>query len=300
MRFSTVARGAWIPRVFSIGGIFVRMKASFRRLLIVAAMAVCAALAVSPPDSALRLPLRSRVEVFKGSGQWEAVTVNRDFDPSKTALVICDMWDHHWCSGAEERVGALARKMEPVLQLARKSGVLIIHAPSETMAYYSQKPERLNMLKIASVEPPAPLPLTDPPLPIDDKDGGCDVANNKLAPDTAVWTRENSLLSIAPQDLISDNGREILNALRSRSIETLLFVGVHANMCILNRTFGIRQMTRWGVRCILIRDLTDAMYDSSSRPFVSHAAGVELVIEYIEEHWAPTVTSGQLLDALAR
>jgi nicotinamidase-related amidase len=227
------------------------------------------------------------------------VTVARPFDASKTALVICDMWDRHWCSGAEERVGALARKMEPVIQLARKSGVLIIHAPSETMPYYSKRIERINMMKIAALEPPAPLPLTDPPLPIDDSDGGCDVAHNKLPPNTQVWTRENSAISIESQDLISDSGREIYSALKSRGIETLLFVGVHTNMCILGRTFGIRQMTRWGVHCVLIRDLTDAMYNPARAPFVSHVQGTELVIAHIEKYWAPTVTSDDLKRALS-
>ena len=80
--------------------------------------------------------------------------------------------------------------------------------------------------------------------------------------------------------------------------DTLLFMGVHANMCILNRTFGIRQMTRWGMRCILIRDLTDAMYNPASPPYVSHAQGTELVIEFIERYWAPTTTSTDLLSAL--
>ena len=86
--------------------------------------------------------------------------------------------------------------------------------------------------------------------------------------------------------------------LKERGIDTVFYMGVHANMCILNRTFGIRQLSRWGIRCVLVRDLTDAMYEPSSRPFVSHAAGTELVIEYIEQHWAPTVTSTQVLQAL--
>jgi nicotinamidase-related amidase len=245
-------------------------------------------------QSGSRVTLRSRVEIFKGSGQWEPVSVPRELDPAKTALVICDMWDHHWCTGAEDRVGVLARKMEPFIELARKHGVLIIHAPSETMAFYSQAPERINMLKIAAAPPPEALPLADPPLPIDDSDGGCDVANNKLPPNTRVWSRENSAISVASQDLISDSGREIYSALKSRGIETLLFMGVHTNMCILNRTFGIRQMTRWGVNCVLIRDLTDAMYNPARAPNVSHARGTELVIEHIEKYWAPTVTSDNL------
>jgi nicotinamidase-related amidase len=261
------------------------------------AMAVSAALLAMSP---LELTLRSRVENVKGSGDWQAVPVTREFDPSKTALVICDMWDHHWCASAEDRVAALAQKMEPVLQLARKRGVLIIHAPSETMAFYSHNPARIKMLKLPAVEPPVPLALSEPPLPIDDSDGGCDGQTNKLAPNTPVWwTRENAALSIGSDDLISDNGLEIYSALRSHRIETLLFVGVHTNMCILNRTFGIRQMTRWGVSCVLIRDLTDAMYNPARAPYVSHGQGTELVIEHIEKYWAPTLTSDDLVRALS-
>jgi nicotinamidase-related amidase len=255
-------------------------------------LAVSAALLAMSP-----LTLRSRVEVVKGGGEWKAVPVVRELDPSKTALVICDMWDRHWCTGATDRVAALAQKMEPVLQLARRRGVLIIHAPSETMAFYSQNPARLRIMQLPAVEPPAPLDLSDPPLPIDDSDGGCDVANNKLAPNTRVWSRENSAISIGNNDLISDSGREIYSALKSHRIETLLFAGVHTNMCILNRTFGIRQMTRWGVHCILIRDLTDAMYNPARAPYVSHSQGTELVIEHIEKYWAPTVTSDELVRA---
>jgi nicotinamidase-related amidase len=268
----------------------IRMKARTNCLAILVVLAVSCALLAED-----RLPLRSRVELFKGSGDWEAVSVTRELDPSKTALVLCDMWDRHWCTGAEDRVGELARKMEPVIQLARKRGVLIIHAPSETMPYYSQAAARINMLKIAALQPPEPLPLTDPPLPIDDSDGGCDVPNNKLAPNTRVWSRENPAISIANEDLISDSGREIYSALRARGIGTLLFAGVHTNMCILNRTFGIRQMSRWGVHCVLIRDLTDAMYNPARSPHVSHGRGTELVIEHIEKYWAPTLTSGDLM-----
>jgi len=54
-------------------------------------------------------------------------------------------------------------------------------------------------------------------------------------------------------------------------------------------------MTKWGVRCILLRDLTAAMYDPKDRPFVTHERGTELVIEHIEKHWCPTITSDALL-----
>jgi hypothetical protein len=70
-------------------------------------------------------------------------------------------------------------------------------------------------------------------------------------------------------------------------------------MCILNRGFAIKQMTRWGIRCILVRDLTDAMCNPRKPPYVSHAAGTELVIQHIEKYWCPTILSSDLIRALS-
>jgi nicotinamidase-related amidase len=233
-----------------------------------------------------------------GLAQTASVPLRRQLDPQHTALVLCDMWDHHWCQGAENRVGILAAKMAPVIDQLRAHGVLIIHAPSETMEFYKDNPERLAMLKIPQVEPPHELNLTEPPLPIDDSDGGCDTPNNPLKPNTRVWTRENSAIRIVPGDLVSDKGQEVYSALCQRGIHDLLIAGVHTNMCVLNRGFAIKQMSKWGVHCILIRDLTDAMYNPKRAPFVTHAQGTELVIEHIERYWAPTTTSTELLNSM--
>ena len=75
---------------------------------------------------------------------------------------------------------------------------------------------------------------------------------------------------------------------------------MHTNMCILNRTFSIKQMVRWGVDIALVRDLTDAMYNPARPPYVSHEEGTRLVVEYIEKFWCPTVTSDEVLAACPR
>ncbi|HRZ17587.1 MAG TPA: isochorismatase family protein, partial [Candidatus Hydrogenedentes bacterium] len=95
--------------------------------------------------------------------------------------------------------------------------------------------------------------------------------------------------------LISDNGREVYNYLRQEGIRNLLYVGVHTNMCVLNRTFGIRQMTRWGFDCALVRDLTDTMYNPAMPPKVPHDEGTERVVRHIEAYWCPSVTSGEIV-----
>ncbi|HEY7212555.1 MAG TPA: isochorismatase [Bryobacteraceae bacterium] len=242
-----------------------------------------------------RLDLRSRVELFRGSDQWSEVHVEYAFNPAQSALIVCDMWDRHWCTGANRRVAALVKKLEPVLEMARSKGIIIVHAPSETMSYYANMPQRERMLALPSFSPPEERNITSPPLPIDDSDGGCDTAGET---EHRAWTCQHPGLKIAPEDYISDSGREIYNLLRSRGITTVFYTGVHTNMCILNRTFAIKQMTKWGVRCILLRDLTDAMYDPQDAPHVSHERGTELVVEYIEKYWTPTTVSDALRRAL--
>ena len=241
--------------------------------------------------------LRSRIEPYKGSGEWQEVTTGENLDPKKTAIVICDMWDKHWCRGATQRVGELAPKINALIEVARAHGVLIIHAPSDTMEFYKDAPQRKAILALPAVAPPAPLNLVSPPLPIDDSDGGCDTPGDETK---YIWTRQNAAIRIADGDLISDKGMEIYSALRVHGISHLLVMGVHTNMCILNRTFAIKQMTSWGVRCILVRDLTDAMYNPQKSPYVSHAAGTELVIQYIEKYWCPSVLSADLIHALSQ
>ena len=259
-----------------------------------------AALGAGPPAPAepareFEVRLRSRIRPFKSSEVWQPVRVVEKFRTSDSAIVICDMWDQHWCTGATRRVEDLARRMDPVLRQARTAGILVIHAPSDTMPFYKDYPQRKLVLEAPVAKPPAELAISDPPLPIDDSDGGCDTPGDK---EHQAWLRENPILSMGPRDAISDKGDEVYNLLDQRGIHTLFIMGVHANMCILNRSFAIRQMTRWGLRCVLVRDLTDAMYNPARKPFVSHAAGTELVIEHIEKYWCPSVLSADLVAAL--
>jgi nicotinamidase-related amidase len=243
----------------------------------------------------LRLPVRSRVEAFKGSGIWDEARLQAALPIHETAVLICDMWDRHWCSGASRRVAALALKMAPVITAARSRGIQIIHAPSETMEFYRDWPQRQRILRIPLVDMPASLGLTDPPLPVDDRDGGCDTGDSF----TKAWTRETAALPVGGEDVISDDGPQIYSFLRARGIGNLLVMGVHVNECILNRPFAIRKMTNGGIRCVLVRDLTDSMYNPKDRPYVSHARGTELVVEHIERYWCPSAVSADLMKAIA-
>src|ERR1043165_838701 len=66
-------------------------------------------------------------------------------------------------------------------------------------------------------------------------------------------------------------------------------------MCVLGRPFGLRQMAKNGKRVVLLRDMTDTMYNPARWPYVSHFTGTDRVVEHIEKFVCPTITSDQVL-----
>ena len=239
-------------------------------------------------DARRTLALRSRVQ--EGGG-WREQTLRSPIDPATSAILVCDVWDTHWCRTAAQRCAALAVRIDALLQAARPAGFRVIHSPSGTMDFYRDAPQRRRMESIPRLEPPPPLDLPDHALPIDDSDGGCDAGGCRSG---RPWRRQDPAVRIADEDVISDDGVEVYSMLRRAGIEILFFTGVHLNMCVLNRPFGIKQMTRWGVGCVLVRDLTDSMYNPARAPYVSHDEGTRLVVEHVEKHWCPTTDSGDL------
>ncbi len=129
--------------------------------------------------------------------------------------------------------------------------------------------------------------------PIDQADGGCD--DQPKCPGGSPWKRQIHLIEIRDEDAISDSGIEIWNLLDARAIKSVMIMGVHTNMCVLGRPFGLRQMSVHGKNTVLIRDLTDTMYNSKARPFVNHFQGTDLIVEHIEKFVCPTMTSVSIL-----
>ena len=247
----------------------------------------------------LSLPLRRRTLERDGEGRavWRETHTLDQVAPEACALLLCDVWDRHWSRGAQRRLEAMVPRMDAVVRAARAAGVHIIHAPSDTMAHYAETPARQRAEWLPLATPPEPLPIEEPPLPIDDSDEGSDTEGDQPR---RVWTRQHAGIEIdQARDLISDSGEEVYRYLQAEGIERLLIAGVHTNMCILHRSFAIVQMVRWGVPVALLRDLTDTMYNPARAPYVPHDEGTRLVIQYIETFWCPTLTSGELLAALA-
>jgi len=263
---------------------------------------ICAAmLAALSSAGTITLNARARVVSSDDPSGFDIVSRRLKWDSGKTAVIVCDMWNRHWCKGATARLGELVPPMNDFLAKARSKGVLIIHAPSGTVNHYANHPAR----KRAREAPRASNLPKDigrwcgwmaehekEVYPIDQSDGGCDC--EPRCPGGSPWRKQIEGLDIAAEDAISDSGVEIWNLMERRGIDNVIVMGVHANMCVLGRPFGLRNMARHGKNVVLVRDLTDTMYNSRSRPFVDHFTGTDLIIEHIEKYVCPTITSSAI------
>ncbi|MDZ4403107.1 GDSL-type esterase/lipase family protein [Prosthecobacter sp.] len=273
-------------------------------------LALLLALTLSAFSADLTLTLQSRSPAGK------ATLVKESWLPSRTAIIVCDMWDLHHCKNAVIREGEMAPRFNEVLEKARKDGVLIIHAPSSCMKPYEGTPAR-ERTKSAPAAARLPdkiaewckqIPAEEMAVyPLDQTDGGEDddpaehaawakeLEAKGLNP-KAPWTKQIDTLRIdQDKDAISDSGVEIWNLLEARNIDNVILMGVHTNMCVAGRPFGLRQMAKNGKHVVLMRDMTDTMYNPARWPFVSHVRGTELFIQHVEKRICPTITSDQLI-----
>ncbi len=218
-----------------------------------------------------------------------------------TGIVVCDMWNDHWCKNAAGRVGGMAGKMNDVLGAARNRGAMIFHCPSDVMGFYEGTPPRKRMQHAAAASPEVKLarwspldPTREGKLPIDDTQS-CD----DDAPATYVapgpWKRQHATIAIHDSDGVTDSGAELVAFCGQKRIENIAIMGVHLNRCVLGRSFGIRQLVRLGMNVVLVRDLTDALYDPRQAPYVSHDRGTELMVAHVEKHWCPSIDSNELV-----
>ncbi len=242
-----------------------------------------------------RISMQHRIASDSMKGEMYVANDIQDWNSTETAIIICDMWDKHWCKGATERVAELAPVINDVITVARNKGALIVHAPSDCMDFYKNSPGRKLGQQYKSKR--AERLLNDDslaselstPWPIDQSDDGCDCFPECTHGNP--WKRQIESIIMDDRDAISDSGEEIAGLFEKRKIKNVVLIGVHTNICVIGRSFGLRSMKKLGLNVVLMRDLTDVMYDSKQAPYVSHFTGNSLMAEYIEKYVCPTIIS---------
>jgi len=243
----------------------------------------------------LEVSLQKRIPSVLEEGSFIIVNEIQEWNSEETAIIICDMWDQHWCTGATRRVAEMAPFMNEVVSIARNKGVQIVHAPSDCMEYYEDHPARKWAKKYKSKHVAEKLGEgkleceLDQDWPFEISHGGCD--DTPKCKNYKAWTKQIEAIEILDGDLITDSGIEAGSFFLKKGIKNVILLGVHTNMCVIGRSFGLRNMVRLGMNVTLMRDMTDTMYDSTSKPYVSHFTGNSLMNEYIETQVCPTLVS---------
>ena len=260
------------------------------------------------------ITVRKRSQVEQ-QGQFQPQERMEVWAAKQTAVIVCDVWDAHHSINAVRRVEEMAPRMNQLLENARSKGCLIIHAPSGCMRPYEKYPARLRARQVPRVaklperigEWCHSIPAEEKgAYPLDQSDGGEDDDpaehrrwHERLAvmgrDPRAPWKRQIDILRIDDRDAISDSGEEVWNLLEHHGIRHVAILGVHTNMCVLGRPFGLRQLSRNGKDVVLVRDLTDTMYNPQRSPYVLHHLGTRRIIDYIEKYICPTITSSDFL-----
>lgn len=266
-------------------------------------------------EEQFQVTLRFQQPADDSGERFHRLTEPRNLRGDATAVIVCDMWDSHHGYHAALRTAELGEPINGFVTEARNRGAIVIHAPSGCMEPYAEHPARRRAVAAPKAEQfPEDIakwchqiPAEEQAVyPIDQSAGGEDDSDEEKAAWQAVlkregrdvrhpWRRQIDSIEIdASKDFISDDGKEIWSILTAAGVENVILVGVHTNMCVLGRPFGLRRMVSAGMNTLLVRDLTDTMYDPRAWPYVSHFTGTDLIIDHIERHVCPTITSDQI------
>jgi hypothetical protein len=269
-------------------------RAGSTALLLVLIIASSAA-ALGQDADQTQIPVTLQRQVLAttaGSGgrqQWLVNSTIARWVPSKTAIVVVDMWDTHWCKSDVTRIQEIAIPMNATLAAARQLGIHVIFAPSDVTSYYAATAVRRRTLTLRNATLPASHPKYNdtPPFPLGTAtDYSCDDGRSKPG---SPWTHQLDVLFIDERvdyliaaDLPgnpSAGTQELFNIVYRHGIQNIAYVGVHENMCVMERPFAIEKVVSWGWtpdQIAVIRELVDVSYNPSDPPYVSHAEGLRL------------------------
>ena len=106
----------------------------------------------APPASAA--PPEIELSVRRRDSQSNLATNLEAIDPTKTAIIVVDLWD----LGSEHRVEKAIGRMNRTFAAARRLGIKVIHAPAGLAKNFKGQPPRENLLKFPHHAPPPPPP----------------------------------------------------------------------------------------------------------------------------------------------
>ena len=199
-----------------------------------------------------------------------------EVDPEKTAVIIIDIWDDHWCKQYKKLNNDLAERVNSFVADVRKAGIKIIHSPCGSgrqmkpflggadhlyscMPLYQGHQARHNaikclggdLIKYSKIKPPKDIFFKG--IKTGDKLCACDPFCERPWP--RPWTHQHDAIEIDNQDYITDDLANVRHILCQNKIKNLFYVGGALNACLVDRPHAMA-IKYENVTSAFIRDLT--------------------------------------------
>lgn len=194
----------------------------------------------------------------------ESIVTPTELNPGKTAIIVIDMWNYHWCMTASERVSAMVPRMNAVLDAARNIGIQVIWNPTDVVTSYSGYPQYERAIAVEHRHAPE---IREPLVTkFTARMGRCMCGQGFHCTVNYGHDSMHPELNIADNDLISSSTDEIYSLLSDLGITDIIYMGVHTNICVYGKPGALSYMWQAGFNCLLARDLNDAFthYDSET------------------------------------
>ena len=217
--------------------------------------------------------------------------LNWEIPIAQSALVLVDVWSHHYLKDTEARSeDIVCNKIVPLLNACRKVGMPIVHAPSPRMA--EAHPSRVNLIDKAQAG------ATDrgdwPPPAFRGKSGDFEHYARPIEPREEELQEIRSKLEMHPlvqveaREAVIATGEELHRWCAQRGVLFLFYLGFNTNACILMRDYGTLAMSRRGYDVIILRDCTTGMESFETHNALTQTRGAVLFLEMFG-HYSTTL-----------
>jgi len=244
------------------------------------------------PELSLYLPIRriarpARIGIRESD--YAAAVVPVEVPLSGCALVLVDVWDRHHIASHAERTDAVVRAvLAPLLATARRTGLRVVHAPGLAAARHHPQAhcegarERWVGPERDPEWPPGPVAWTS------------DAVEPEVA-ELRASRRIHPLCEPQGDEPVVADGEQLHAVLMAERRRVLFFAGFAANLCVLNRDYGMRAFHARGYAAVLVRDATVAIESAETEP---RGALLEAAVAEAEMSFSGTLSSGELARAL--
>jgi nicotinamidase-related amidase len=263
-----------------------------------------------PPQQAgafLNLTLRKQTLAKdpKGLCYWQTLETPVRWRADETMFIIVDMWNKHPFLNGVEAVREMMPWFNDVVKHARTLGVQIIHSPTEpAMGPYHSHPAHQYLASFPTVPLPPALPHDEYPMPLNVDDQGANGPILEVGTTARGYAQIEGLDIVfeenGPKDGICEPLQPVWNLMQARGIRHVIVAGTAANMCVMGKPLGIRNLVCHGIEVVAARDMVRPMYNPASPPYVNMAEATRMMGEYYEKFWCPTVTGRDILQSSAR